>query len=59
MVNQSLKLIQLHGDRAEIEDFTVLNLFPKLKKKEKSKSNNSGNKATLKIFIVVNLMVII
>lgn len=37
MVNQSLKIIQLHGDRAEIEDFTVLNLFPKLKKKKKVK----------------------
>lgn len=34
MVNQSLKIIQLHGDRAEIEEFTVLNLFPKLKKRK-------------------------
>lgn len=31
MVNQSLKIIQLHGDRAEIEDFNVLNLVPKQK----------------------------
>lgn len=46
MVNKSLYIIQLHGHKAKIEDFTVPRHFPKLKKKKKSKSNNSRNKAT-------------
>lgn len=36
MVNKSLYIIQLHGHRAKIEDFTVPRHFPKLKKKKKS-----------------------
>lgn len=58
MVNKSLYIIQLHGHKAKIEDFTVPRHFPKLKKKKSQRVIIVETKL-LKTFIVINLMAII